>query len=254
MDTQYAAEMLWQEMKRKRHMPAEWVGRLSMNDAYAVQLAILEKHVAAGDTQAGWKVGLTSAAMRAQQGVNEPCFAFLLGSGQRASGTRFKFDDLIAPGIENELCITVGETLHGPDVTFEQAKRAIESIQPALEVVEVRGDFSADLPLSIADNAQQKAFVVGEATSRDRNFPLDQTQAEVRFNGEHRATAAGAEVMGNPVHSLVWLAGKLSEFNLALEAGSKVMSGSFTRQYAVKRGDVVVTAFDPYGVVEARFE
>ena len=254
MDIEHAADVLWQDIKRKRHMPPEWVGRFSMAEAYAVQLAILRKRIAEGDAQAGWKVGLTSAAMRAQQGVGEPCFGFLLRSGHLASGVRLKLDELIAPGIENELCLTLGDTVRGPDVTFDQARRAIATVEPALEIAEVRGDFSADIALSMADNAQQKAFVTGAATAYDRNFELERTEVEVVFNGERRALATGAEVMGNPVHSVVWLAEKLSAFGLALEPGMRIMSGSFTKQYAVARGDAVAAKFRPYGVVEARFE
>jgi 2-keto-4-pentenoate hydratase len=62
------------------------------------------------------------------------------------------------------------------------------------------------------------------------------------------------EVMGNPVQSLIWLAAKLDEFGLALDAGMKVMTGSFTKQYAVARGDVVCSTFTPYGPVQASFE
>jgi 2-keto-4-pentenoate hydratase len=34
----------------------------------------------------------------------------------------------------------------------------------------------------------------------------------------------------------------------------RVMSGSFTRQYKVERGDEVVAAFAPFGTVRARFD
>lgn len=55
--------------------------------------------------------------MRAQWGIPQPCSGMLLRSGHRASGVRFAFDTLIAPGIENELCLTLGATLRGPGVT-----------------------------------------------------------------------------------------------------------------------------------------
>jgi 2-keto-4-pentenoate hydratase len=213
----------------------------------------MRRMLAAGDVQAGWKVGLTSAAMRAQQRVPEPCFGFLLRSGHLRSGARLAMDELIAPGIENELCLTIGERLEGPNVTFDQARRSIASVEPALEVAEVRGDFAADLNLSMADNAQQKAFVTGVSQPYDRRLPLSETELNLSFNREQTATATGVEVMGDPVHSVAWLANKLSAYGIALEPGMRVMSGSFTRQYAVKRGDTVVSKFQPYGEVTASF-
>lgn len=59
--------------------------------------------------------------------------------------------------------------------------------------------------------------------------------------------------MRSPVHSVVWLANKLGEYGLALEAGMRVMSGSFTRQLAVARGDTVVSTFQQFGEVRATF-
>jgi 2-keto-4-pentenoate hydratase len=253
MDIEYAAEAIWAGIQRRQHLPADWRGKLTLAEAYAVQLSILRRTLARGDAQAGWKVGLTSAAMRAQQGVAEPCFGFLLRSGHLRSGARLALDDLIAPGIENELCLTMGETLQGPRVTFDQARRAIAFVEPALEVAEVRGDFSADLPLSMADNAQQKAFVTGAASPHDSRVPLAQAEVTVAFNNRQRASATGEEVMGSPVHSVVWLANKLGEYGLALEAGMRVMSGSFTGQFAVARGDTVVSTFQPFGAVQATF-
>jgi 2-keto-4-pentenoate hydratase len=254
MDIEQAADALWAGIRRGEHMPDAWRGRLSMADAYRVNLAILRRRVADGDAQAGWKVGLTSDAMRAQWGIPEPCFGILLASGHRPSGTRFAFDDLVAPGVEHELCATIGETLRGPGVTPERARAAIASVAPAIEVVEVRGDFSGDLALAMADNAQQKAFVTGDALRPDPAFPLAAATVEVRFGDAVRDRASGAEVMGGPEHSIAWLANKLAEFDLALDAGMRVMSGSFTRQYKVERGDEVVAAFAPFGTVRARFD
>lgn len=253
MDIEYAAQALWEGIQQKQHLPVEWRGKLSPAEGYAVQLAIMRRMVCAGDVQAGWKVGLTSSAMQAQQKVLEPCFGFLLRSGHLLSGARLAMDELIAPGIENELCLTIGERLVGPNVTFDQARRSIAFVEPALEVAEVRGDFAVDLNLSIADNAQQKAFVTGDPQPYDCRFPLDQTELDLHFNKASTASATGAEVMGDPMHSVVWLANKLSAYGLALESGMRVMSGSFTRQYAVKRGDRVLSKFRPYGEVTASF-
>jgi 2-keto-4-pentenoate hydratase len=167
---------------------------------------------------------------------------------------RFAFDTLIAPGIENELCLTLGATLRGPGVTAADAARAIATVEPALEVVEVRGDFSRDLPLAMADNAQHKAFVTGAPTRFDPSFTLERAMVEVRFGAELCDRAQGAEVMGGPLNSVAWLADTLAEFGLALEAGSKVMSGSFTKQYRVARGDTVAAAFAHFGEVRASFD
>ncbi len=223
-----------------------------MIEAYQVQLGLLDRYVAMGERHAGWKVGLTAKAMQQQQGVHEPVFGFLLESGHRSTGAVFSITELIRPGFENELCITLGRTLAGPAVTVAQAREAIATVAPALEIVERRGDFTADLHLALADNAQQKAFVTGA------EYPLGQldlatVSVDVRVNGIQQERARGAEVLGTPVASIAWLANKLAEFGRRLETGAKVMSGSFTRQYALSAGDRVDARFDPVGAVQAEF-
>ena len=252
IDTDAATESIWQHLQRGRHYPTEWGGKLDMRQGYLVQLGILQRYVARGERHAGWKVGLTAAAMRAQHNVHEPCFGFLLESGNKLSGHVFRHAELIQPGFENEICITLGETLQGPGITFEQARRAIREIAPALEIVEKRGNFSADLPLTMADNAQQKAFVTGAAV-RLGDIDLAQASVTVYVDDAVRDRATGAEVMGNPINSIVWLANKLSEFGRALEAGQRVISGSFTRQHALEAPARVRSVFEPVGTVEAMF-
>ena len=152
MSVTAALDAIWSGHRRGQHHPPEWQGRLTtMVEAYHVQLGLLGRYVGAGDRHAGWKVGLTAKAMQEQQRVHEPVFGFLLESGHRDTGVVLDFGELIRPGFENELCITVGRTLAGPGVTLEQARAGIATVAPALEIVERRGDFTADLHLALAD-------------------------------------------------------------------------------------------------------
>jgi 2-keto-4-pentenoate hydratase len=225
---------------------------VTLDQAYKAQLELLARCGRAGERQAGWKVGLTARAMQAQQGVYEPVFGFLLLSGHRPSDTTFDFSALIRPGFENELCITLGAPLAGPGVTLEQARAAVSHVAPALEIIEKRGDFGADLALSLADNAQQKAYVTGAALPLGA-LDLAEVTLELWINGVLQERARGAEVLGTPIASIGWLANKLAAFGRRLEPGTRVMSGSFTRQYDVHRGDVVEARFEPLGLVRAEF-
>ncbi len=254
-DPEAIADALWAEWHKGRHMPAEWMGRLSMDTAYRVQLALLDRFTAIGELQAGWKVGLTAAAMRAQWNIHEPCFGFLLRSGHKPTGHRFRFPGIIAPGFENELCLRIGTRLAGPGVTLEQAVAAVSHAAPALEIVEKRGPFSEDIALAIADNAQQYAFVTGtEVALGAANRALAESTVAVDINGSVVDRATGAEVMGGGGFlSVQWLANKLAEFGRALEPGQLIMSGSFTKQYPIARGDSITARFHPFGEVSASF-
>jgi len=87
IDVKAVVESVWRSMARGIYYPPEWQGKLSTEEAYRVQLGILERYLAHGELQAGWKVGLTAKAIQDQVGVHEPVFGFLLESGARASRT-----------------------------------------------------------------------------------------------------------------------------------------------------------------------
>jgi 2-keto-4-pentenoate hydratase len=253
VDLAAAAASIWAYRQRGVYYPAEWKGRLSTEDAYRIQLDLLARHLAAGEVQAGWKIGLTARAMQIQAGIHEPVFGFLLESGARASGTVFRFADLIQPAFENELCLTVGRPLEGPGVTVATVAEAVSAVAPAMEIVERRGDAAADVPFSLADNCQQRAFVTGSARPLTVGMDLATVSVEVLVNGQRQERALGVEVMGTPLASVAWLANRLAGFGRRLEPGMRIMSGSFTRQYGLSPGDRIEARFEPVGPVAAEF-
>ncbi len=253
MDLNAVIDLIWDNAQRGIYYPEPLHGKLSLDDAYRVNLAITQRRIAQGEKQAGWKVGVTAKAMQDQMGVHQPVFGVLFESGHRESGVSLNFADLIEPSVENELCISIGKTLRGPGITIAQTRTAIALVAPALEIVERRGVFS-DLPLAMADNAQQKHFVTAKALAWEPvSMRPSEASVDVYLNGVLQEKASGAEVMGDPVASVTWLANKLAEFDLALQAGMRVMSGSFTKQYRIKRGDHIESRFTPFGTVAANF-
>lgn len=252
MDLDAAAETLWRSIEHGVHDPPALRGALTLDHAYAIQLRLLARHEARGERLAGWKVGLTARAIQQQLGFHEPVMGYLLRSGQRSSPAAFAHAELISPAIENELCLTVGEALRGPGVTLQRAAAAISQVAPALEVVERRQRAPMDFALTMADSAQQKAFVCGEPIAYDGR-DLARVPVDVFVDGAWQERALGAEVMGNPVASLAWLANTLARFGRSVEAGAHVMSGSFTRQYGAGKGSSVEARFEGVGSVSASF-
>jgi 2-keto-4-pentenoate hydratase len=77
---------------------------------------------------------------------------------------------------------------------------------------------------------------------------------EVLVNGRRVEHAVGSEETGHSVGAVAWLANKLAEFGRCIEAGHRIMSGSFTKQYPIARGDRIETRFTPFGAVRASFD
>lgn len=247
-------ETFWRERQKGVYFPPAFSGRLSFDDAYRVQLGLIARREAAGERQVGWKIGLTAKAIQDQLGVHEPVFGCLLAEGVKESGHRFHHRALIRPGFENEVCLRLGRDLAGPGLDLGAARRAVESGHPAIEIIETRGDFTGELALAIADNAQQKAIVLGPATALADDLDLAAIAVRVEINGKEIATGRGEAVLGSPLNALAWLANALARFGRGLSAGELVMTGSFTRQFALRAGDRIRAEFDRLGRVEAFFD
>jgi 2-keto-4-pentenoate hydratase len=248
-DRELAAAVAEFEAARTRgeYFPKAWFDRLSLDDSYRIQLALVHRR---GARRIGWKVGLTSTAIQQQFQVHEPVFGCLLADGRLDSGHVFRRGELIEPGFENELCIVMGRDLV-PGATREDIAASVARVHPAFEIIETRGDLTRQLALALADNAQQKAFVLGPPIERQAVPELDRVVASVRINGVPVATADGGAVLGHPYNSIAWLAGKLAQFGEAVRAGDYIMSGSFTRQFPLAQGDRIEATFAGIGTVTA---
>lgn len=249
MDINAIVEDFWASRARGVAYPPQWFDKLSLDQACRVQLGLLDRAIAAGARQVGWKVGLTAAAIREQFGVHEPVFGYLLEEGRLDSGVQIDLSTWQGTGFENELCLRLGQPLRGPNVTTEQARAAVRGCHPSMELVENRGDFTAQLAVAVADNVQQRAFVIGPEVALDAGMNLAAVRCAVDINGAEVAQATGDAVMGDPCASLAWLANKLAEYGRGLEAGQYVMSGSFTRQFPLRPGDAARTHFEGIGTV-----
>ena len=244
-DEQAAIEEFWNARARGEYFPPQWFDRLTLDQAYRIQLGMIARRAAAGERQIGWKVGLTAEPIQQQFGFHEPVFGCILES--KSSGHTFRRDELIRPGFEPELCLRVGRALSG-EIDIATARAAIDAVYPALEIIETRGDLSAQIAVAMADNAQQKTVILGNPVALEE-LALDQVAATVRINKETVATGRGDAVLGNPLNSVVWLAGKLREFQREIRAGDIIMSGSFTRQFPIAAGDRVEVEFASMGEV-----
>ena len=146
----------WSARQRGEFFPSAYFDTLSIPQAYTVQLGLIDRRVAAGETRIGWKVGLTSAAIQQQFGFHEPVFGCILDTVP--SGHVFRPGELIQPGFENELCMRIGRDLPA-SITLDEARAAVDAVYPSLEIIETRGPFTAQIALALADNADRKSVV-----------------------------------------------------------------------------------------------
>jgi 2-keto-4-pentenoate hydratase len=223
---------------------------LSPDDAYAIQLANVAGRRAAGERQTGWKVGLTSAAARAQFGVDEPDFGHLFAAMQIATGEPLRCADLIATRIEPEIAFRLKAPLRGPGVSATDVLNATGQLLPALEIVDSRiRDWRISLADTIADNASAARYMVGASGAAPDGFDLRLTGLAFSVDGALVATAAGAAVLGGPANAVAWLCNTLARFDQGLEAGQVVLPGSLVAPIAARPGMQFRAEFDRLGSV-----
>lgn len=238
-----AIQSFWQARQHGEYFPREWFDRLNLDEVYRIQLGLIGRRVARGERQIGWKVGLTAKAIQEQFGFHEPVFGCVLET--TPSGHVFAPGSLIQPGFECELCMRLARDLPA-GAGLAAARAAVGQIYPALEIIETRGP-ATQIPLMLADNAQQKTCVLGAPARLPQT--LETILCTVRINEAVVATGTGDAVLGNPLNSLVWLAGKLPQYGRQLKAGEIVMTGSFTRQFPIAPGDRMHVVFSGVGDV-----
>jgi 2-keto-4-pentenoate hydratase len=227
---------------------------LSASDAYAVQLAQVAAWTAEGAVVKGHKVGLTSAAMQRQLGVEQPDFGHLLDTMFLPEGTPAAYGRFLQPKAEPEIAFVLGRRLAGPGVTVAEALAAVDFVLPALEIIDSRiADWKITLADTIADNASSGAVALGARPVKLDALDLSLTGCLLRKNGRIEGTGAGGAVLGSPVNALVWLANTLGARGVALEAGHVILPGSVCAAIPFNPGDTVAASFDRIGTVSVTF-
>jgi len=225
-----------------------------IEEAYRVQLEGVALKVAAGHKVAGMKIGFTSRAMQELMNVREPDYGHLTDRMMLTEGQACPMDRVIQPKVEGELAFCLKKTLKGPGVTIADVYSATAYVCPSIEVVDSRfPDWQLTMLDSVADNGSASFFILGGRMTPIERVDLRLTGMILEKNGELVNSGCGAEVMGHPAASVAWLANKLSEFDIALEAGLIVLSGALTAALPAAAGDSFTASFTGLGSVTLRF-
>ena len=227
---------------------------MTVEDSYAIQLAQIADRLAAGRWVIGHKVGLTSAAMQRQLGVNQPDYGHITDDMIFLEHSAIPFSTYLQPRIEPEIAFVLKAPLKGPGVTVPQALAAIDFVLPALEIIDSRiRDWKIGILDTIADNASSGGIVLGSTPVGVGDVDLRLSGCVLYRNGEVIGTGAGGAVLGSPISSLVWLANTVGPLGITLEAGHVVLPGSQTASFPVAAGDSYTAQFGGIGSVTTRF-
>lgn len=226
----------------------------TLEDAYQVQLQQVRRWKEKGRRIVGHKVGLTSAAMQRQLGVDQPDSGVLFADAEHSNGSLVDVRSFLSPRIEPEIAFVLGATLQGPGVTVAEAATAVSQIRASLEIIDSRiADWRITLVDTVADNASCGGYVLGDVAAWTAAPDLADVEATMTRNGSVAAVGTGAAVLGSPLNALVWLANTLGERGVTLQAGEVILPGSMTAAIPVAPGDTVEATFAGIGTVGIGF-
>jgi 2-oxo-hept-3-ene-1,7-dioate hydratase len=232
---------------------------MSMDDAYAVQAALMAAKLAAGRRIIGWKIGLTSRAMQDALKIDTPDSGVLFDDMAFESGALVPEGRFIQPRIEAEIAFVLKAPLGGK-VSREEVLAATDYVTPALEILDTRilrtdpaTGKARIITDTISDNAANAGIVTGAARHDPRAVDLRWAGAIVKRDGIVEETGLGAGVLDDPVAGIVWLAERMGHYDQHMAAGQVILSGSFIRPVECPPGSRIEADFGPFGAVSCAF-
>ena len=254
--TNKVANLLWEAENNKQAIEpiTETYPQLEVDHAYEIQLINIKRKLTTGRVIQGHKVGLSSKAMQKMMNVNEPDYGHLLDDFFHKNRSKINLKNYLTPRVEVEIAYILGKALPAPGCTVEDVLNSTEYIQPAIELIDSRiKNWNIKLVDTIADNASSAGVILGGKKTNPTLCSPRLIGANLTKNGEIIDTGAMGGVLNDPTIAVAWLANKVQQFGVALEAGHVILPGSCTKAFDVKTGDHIIAHYDRMGKVEVRF-
>ena len=233
---------------------------MTLDDAYAVQAALVARKRAAGLGVIGWKIGLTSRAMQQALAIDTPDSGVLLSDMAFPDGAVIPAGRFIQPRIEAEIAFVLKAPLAGAGVTRAEVLAATDYVAPSLEILDtriLRADPETGQTRKIFDTVSDNAANGGVVLGRQRHAPeavdLRWVGAIVRRDGVVEETGRGAGVLDDSVTGILWLVHRLARYGMGIEAGQILLSGSFIRPVEAPPGSRFEADFGAFGKVTLSF-
>ena len=226
------------------------IGRDDLQAAYAVQRRNADARVSAGAQVVGRKIGLTSPAVQAQLGVDQPDFGVLFDDMAYPDGAEVPADAVLQPRVEAEVAFVLKTDLADGVLDAAEVREAVDYAVAALEVCGSRiAGWDISFGDTVADNASAGAYVLGADHKTLDEFVPAQVEMAMTVDGEEVSTGNGAACLGDPINALVWLARQARDLGEPLRAGQVILSGALGPMRPIEPGAQVAAHITGLGSV-----
>jgi len=257
-----AGEWLF-EAHRKRErfapLPPELAPR-DVGEAYTIQSEYVGMRAATLGPVTGYKIALTTPAMRAMMRMRDSIAGDMLDKTIHRGNARIATADYVHLLVEFEIAVELADDLPAIGAPYDRngIAQAVAAVMPALELADDRNADYSILPahplMLVADNAWNEGAVLGEPVRNWRDIDLAALQGVATINGAQAGAGHGRDVMGHPLDALAWLANHLAGRGLGLWRGDVVLTGSLVTSKYPQAGDLVRFEAGGLGAVELRVD
>jgi 2-keto-4-pentenoate hydratase len=254
-----AGEWLFEAHARRENfapLPPD-LAPVDMGEAYAIQSQYVGRRAEKLGPVAGYKIALTTPAMRAMAGLEDSIAGDMLESTiHRGGGARVRASDYGRLIVEFEIALELGEDMPAIDAPFtrERIAKSVGAAMPALELADDRNaDYSRlkeNALVLAADNAWNEGAVLGTPVRDWQGIDLAALKGTASMNGAVVGEGHGRDVMGHPLDALAWIANHLAARGLGLWRGDVVITGSLVTSKFPKAGDTIRFEAGALGAVE----
>ncbi|MGP1255798.1 MAG: 2-keto-4-pentenoate hydratase [Kiloniellales bacterium] len=227
--------------------------------AYRVQERLTEESLGKGRRLVGRKIGLTSAAVQAQLGVDQPDYGMLFADMDAPQGLPIPMSCVTQPRIEAEIAFIMKDALDDARLTSADVLGAIDYAVASLEIVGSRiKDWDIRIVDTVADNASSGLFVLGDCPRALgqldlRGCRMSMVKQSAGGRKEIASSGQGSACLGSPLTSTLWLAKVMAKSGRPLGKGDVVLSGALGPMVAVTPGDRFEATIEGLGSVTADF-
>jgi 2-keto-4-pentenoate hydratase len=220
--------------------------------AFAVQLFNVNLWKQQGRRMTGRKIGLTSPAVQAQFGVDQPDYGVLFKDTEIEDGGNLDPRRVLQPRAEAEVAITLRRDIDNPDAGVQEVIAAIDCVLPSIEIVDSRiADWKISFADTVADNASSGFYVLGTVPRAITGLDLWTCGMVLEISGKVASVGAGAACLGHPLRAAAWLARTLSRLGEPLRAGEVILTGALGATVPLQPGSVISTTIG--GIGSCRF-
>lgn len=226
------------------------IGDQNIEMAYKVQEINVDWALENGKSLCGSKIGLTSAAVQKQLGVDQPDFGVLYSDTQIQNDGEISKSQLMQPKAEAEIAFVLKKGFDSEVKHLHEVIDATEYICAAIEVVGSRVEnWDIRITDTVADNASASHFVLGDQRVNPVNFDFENCKMQLFKNSEVSSEGSGAACMGNPINAVMWLANTRLALGNPLKSGEIILSGALGPMVVASSGDAFTAEISGLGSV-----